>query len=132
MTNFNVTVAERLNLFGVAPSDKWNEANWAAFIWGEGTNKVLVRYVALLGNDQITATDTLSASAQFNRTVSETIPLEGAPSSEVLTDGSGYAHVFPSGATDGEDRDPVSWSSGAAGSGSWTSQAAASTSWSET
>lgn len=129
MTAFNITISERLNLFGGAPSDKWSEYNWNAFLWGEGTNKTLASAQILLTDSQ-PLTDALTTETQFNRTVSETLAVAGAPSSEVLRDGAGYVYVFPSNATDGEARDPVDWTSGTTAQGSWTSQTAGSTPWS--
>jgi hypothetical protein len=129
MANYNVTVVESLRLFGVQPSDKWQEYNWNAFLWGEGTNAVLASASPVIAESQAFSDD-LTTAAQFNRTVDESLALSGAPSSEVLRDGNGYIYVFPSDATDGEDRDPVDWSSNATGSGAWSSQAAASTTWS--
>jgi hypothetical protein len=130
VANHTQTVSESLRFFGVAPSNKWNEYNWNAFLWGEGTNKVPVDVQALLNSDTITFTD-FEFLVQA-KVIGESLSLAADPSSEFLTDGSGYTYVFPSDATDGEARDPVSWASAATGSGSWTSQAAATTSWSET
>ncbi len=128
MASHAITISESLRLFGVAPADKWNEYNWNAFLWGQGTNKVPVDVVTLR-SETLTATDALSIQAEA--TFVELLTVSAGPTSEVLTDGSGYYYVFTDGATDGEDRDPVSWSSSTAGSASWTSQAVTTTSWSE-
>lgn len=129
MADYNVTISETLRLFGVQPSDKWAEYNWSAFLWGEGTNKVLASALSVVSESQ-TFTDDLTTAAEFNRQVDEALTLSGAPSSEVLRDGNGYVYVFPSAASDGEDRDPVDWASGTTAPGTWSSQAAASTTWS--
>jgi hypothetical protein len=129
MADYNVTVVESLRLFGVQPSDKWQQYNWNAFLWGEGTNAVLASASPLIAESQ-SFTDDLTTAAEFNRQVDEAITLSGAPSSEVLRDGNGYVYVFPSAASDGEDRDPVDWASGTTASATWSSQAAASTTWS--
>lgn len=50
--------------------------------------------------------------------------------SEVLSDSAGYTYVFPSNATNLEDRDDPTWSSGTASSAGWTSASVAATTWS--
>ncbi len=128
MADFNTTVSETLRVFGVAPSDKWNQYNWNAFVWGEGTNKVTANPTVAITAGSISPSDAVAVQPQIG--VMETLTLAGAPASEVLQDSAGYTYVFPSNADDGEERDPVSWSSAAAGSNSWTSGTVTSTTWS--
>lgn len=129
MADYNVTVSETLALFGVQPTNKWSEYNWNAFLWGEGNNAVLASAELLISETQAIA-DSETTATDFNRTVEETVSVSGSPSSEVLRDGNGYLYVFPNDATNGEDRDPVTWASSATAPGTWSSQAAASTTWS--
>jgi hypothetical protein len=128
MADFDITISESLRLFGVAPADKWNEYNWNAFLWGEGTNKIVTESEVPIA-DSLVLTGAVATEAEIM--FAELLALSCGPTSEVLLDGNGYYYVFTDGATNGEDRDPVAWSSASAGSGSWTSQAVSTTSWSE-
>ncbi len=128
MTDFSTMVVESIRCFGVQPSDKWNQYNWNAFLWGEGTNQVLASETVLIAE-----TENLSdAITQIGiaKVIAETLASTGSPTSEVLRDGAGYLYVFPNNATNGEDRDPVTWTSSTVSTASYTCQAAASTTWS--
>lgn len=128
MTVFTKTITNSLNLFGPAPSDKWQAYNWNAFKWGEGTapmvknpRKVLVA--------SITLTDAFTKSQI--RTISNSL----APTTEItlenLTDGAGYYHLFPGGVTDGLDRVATSWGSGSTSGPSWVASSTTATTWSQ-
>lgn len=124
-----MTIANHINCFGPAPSNKWNAWNWAAFAWGEGESD-LIAYVVKLLSESVSTSDTITPTVDFYLSIANTLSPVGDMGSEVLADGSGYTYVFPSDATDGEDRDTPSWSSGSASSASFTCQAAGSTTWS--
>lgn len=50
MANLTITVSNRINVFGGAPSDKWGQYNWNAFIWGDGTNDLVTDTNKLITN----------------------------------------------------------------------------------
>ena len=127
MTDHSITVANSLNLFGVAPSDKWNAYAWNAFLWGEGTADLGVAVVHLISNS-LTLSDAYGKGV--TKLVSETLSVTGDMSSEVLFDAEGYRYVFPDRTTEGEERDFSTWTSGTAASATWTSGTVTSTTWS--
>jgi hypothetical protein len=129
MADYSQTVVEGLRVFGGAPTNQWEAYNWNAFTWGEGNNAFIANPLVLISDSQSLA-QTDEVQAAFFAAVAEAITTGMVPTSEVLTDGSGYSYVFPNNTTDGEERDPVSWASGAAGSTSWSSGTAGSTDWS--
>lgn len=63
--------------------------------------------------------------------ISESVTVVGDLADEYLQDSDGYYYMFPDRATDAEDRDFATWSSGTAGAPSWTSGAVSSASWSQ-
>lgn len=128
MASFTVTMANSLNLFGVAPSNKWNAFNWNAFLWGEGTADLGVNFTKGISNS-LSPDTTVGKTAQIG--IANSLAPTADLYSEELQDGSGYSYVFPNNTTDGEARDFVTWSSGTAGSATWTSATVTSTSWSE-
>lgn len=127
MADFNITISNSLNLFGPAPSNKWNAYLWNAFLWGEGTADLAVAVGKIISN-ALALSDALAKSAVH--VISESIGVTGDMGSEYLTDAAGYTHVFPSDVTNAEDRDFPDWSSGAAGSPAWATSTAGSTTWS--
>src|SRR3990167_1891097 len=128
MADLTQTLSENVNVFGVAPSNKWNEYNWGSFLWGEGTNKVKTETDADISDSTTGISDAIRGNpdARISDEISPTSDL----SSETLKDSEGYFYVFQSNTTEGEDRDIASYTSQAAGSTTYTSQAAASVIWS--
>jgi hypothetical protein len=128
VASFTTTVSESIRCFGVKPSNKWNEYNWNAFLWGEGTNQVLASETKLIAETASLA-DAL-AQVKVETAISESFSLGGSPSSETLRDGAGYYYVFSNNTTNGEERDPVSWTSTSVSTTSFMCQTAGSTTWS--
>jgi hypothetical protein len=127
MAEFNATVSETLRVFGVAPSNKWGDYAWNAFLWGEGTAQVPVYVFTGVSESQ-------SSGDSTDSTVFVVVS-EGCSPSLVLEhvnvlDEQGYYHVFPDRTTDGEGRDTPSWSSGAVTSASWTRASLSAPTWS--
>ena len=126
MADLSQTVTNSLNLFGPAPSDKWNAYNWNAFIWGEGTAP-LVKVPFKVLSETVTLTD--STAKVPSRVIENTLSPTTSVTLENLTDGEGYYHVFPGGVTDGTDRVATTWSDGSSTSPSWSQGTASSTVW---
>ena len=124
-----MTISNRLNLFGPAPSDKWGGYNWGEFLWGEGTADLPTRSQKLISETQ-TVSDSLTLHAAFYISLSDTFTLDGDMGSESLQDGSGYYYVFPDNTTEAENRDIPTWAEGTGSSQSFTCQAAGTSSWS--
>lgn len=127
MADFNITISNRLNCFGAAPTDKWGAHNWNAFLWGEGTADLVVLVNKIIISESLTLTDAWTKS--LSHLISETLTPLADMGSEGLRQGD-WSYVFVSNTTEGEQRDFPTWSSGTAGSTTWTSQAAGSTTWS--
>lgn len=127
MADFSITITNRLNVFGPAPSSKWNAFAWNAFKWGEGTADLATEVGKAISN-ALTLSDAFAKDS--TRSFVETLTVTGDMGSEYLTDAAGFTYVFPSNATNAEDRDIPDWSSATAGSPTWASAAAGGTSWS--
>ncbi len=127
MTEFNVTVAESVNVFGGSPSSKWGDYNWNAFKWGEGTTEAPFGVVTPVSETQASAE---AVNNQAAVGVSEAVTsTETEPVINVL-DSAGYYHVFPSDTTNGDSWDRPTWTSGAVSAASWTTAALAAPTWS--
>lgn len=129
MADFTITVSNSLNLFGPAPSNKWNAHLWGAFRWGEGTTDLQVDVVKLLGN-ALTIADSLTLQSAVFLTVSNSLSLSSNPSNEGLSDGAGYSYVFTGNVTNAENRVETSYSQGSAGAQSYAAGTPPSTNWS--
>ncbi len=145
MTQFNATITERINVFGVGPSSKWNEYNWNAFKWGEGTNQIPTRIFA---NVAVIATITPSAPLGLGLAVAEAEALTGGSTvvpaafvSESQSPTAGIEHVnkldetgdyyvFPDRTLDGEASSSATWTRGSATAPTWTSGTVSAISWS--
>jgi hypothetical protein len=124
---YNITISNSLNLFGPAPSDKWNQYNWNAFLWGEGTND-LVELVFKVISESITPDTTVTKIPL--RIIENSISPTSDMGFERLRDSNGYYHVFPDRTTEGEDRDFATWTQGSPSAASWATAADAATVWS--
>lgn len=129
MADFTITISNSVNTFGPAPSSKWNAWAWNAFRWGEGTHDLTVAFDKVIGNSLV-PTDAFSAETAFVVSIANTLAPTADMGSEQLADAAGYTYIFPSNASDAENRDIPDWTSGTAGSPSWSSGTAGSTSWS--
>lgn len=129
MAAYSITIANSLRVWGPAESDKWNDYNWNAFVWGEGTAGS-VQTVGKVLSETATFTDSLSLVAGFYFSISNTLLPTSDMGSEQVSSGD-YQRVYPSNTTEGESRISSTWSAGAAGSSTWTSGTATSTTWSQ-
>lgn len=126
MANFTITISNSLNTFGPAPSDKWNQFNWNAFLWGEGTADLTVAVDKLLTNS-LGFSDTIGL--QSGKLILNTLSLTDALSSESLIDSRGYNYVFPGGTTNPVNRISTSYSAVSSAAGSWSAVSQTSTTW---
>lgn len=85
---------------------------------------------SVLHGIDLTLTPDSDVGKQAVLTIDNTITATEDMARETLGDSNGYSYVFPSGATNLEDRDDVTWTSGTTAAASWSSQAAGSTTWS--
>lgn len=127
MADLSQTISNSLNLFGPAPSNKWNAYNWNAFVWGEGTADLAVTALKVLS-------ESLTLSDSINKSQAHVIENTLSPTSDVSLiyhrDSAGYFHVFPGGVTDGDDRVASTWSNGTSTSATWVASSTTSTTWS--
>ena len=127
MADFTKTISESVNVFGLAPSTKWNEFSWGVGKWGEGSEgliKSFGKYVA----DSESATDEIHKSP--TKHIADTEAVTMVETDTKLTDGSGYSYVFPGGVSDAEEQVITDFTKQSAGSTAWTKQSDGSTSWS--
>lgn len=148
MTNFSQTITNVLAPVGGGTVNLWNRYNWNAFKWGSGS---LVRGIGKLISESTSLPDTsiskqtyhwlnpesITPTEQYSKNVtkeaiSETISTSADADYEYLQPGDcDWTYVFPSGATNLEDRDFVTWTSGAVASQTWADAANTPTSWSQ-
>jgi hypothetical protein len=150
MANLTITVNSTVGVFGGSLTNKWNVYNWNAFTWGEGSPQDLVVAVEkLIANTASPTSDVgakhiehvISASdnstswstavfSEFTKLIDcGTVTTSFETSNETLSQGI-WSYIFPSNASNLEDRDMVSWTSGTVGSTTWTTGTAGSTTWS--
>lgn len=126
MTALSQVIANRVGLFGPAPSDKWNAFNWGSFLWGEGTIDLAVQFQKLLPNS-LSVSDSL-AKTLSRQIANNLLPISMMSDEEVLN--GVYYRLFPGGVQNGEDRASPSWSQAAVTAPTWTQTVASSTTWS--
>lgn len=126
MTTFNIVISERIDLLGLAPSTKWLSGNWGTIIWSEGTDALQIVTKAL--PEGISLADAVSKDVLH--VVIQPLGVAGDMGSESLLDGNGYYYNFPDRTTDGEERDPTTYTSGTSSVSGWATVAAGSTTWS--
>ncbi len=129
MAAFSITVTNRLNVFGAAPSDLWNSYAWNAFKWGDGTADLGTRVVKLVANNMAVSSDS-ALVLYFIKLISNALMVTGDMGSEQLRDGEGYLYVFPDRTTEGESRATVTWTQGSAQTSSYSASAVVLTTWS--
>lgn len=128
MANFNITISNSLNTFGLAESDKWGSYNWNAFLWGEGTMDLQTILNLIVNTSDILVDTSIATILQINSIIDNALSLGADMSRETLTDGSGYAYVFGSD-TNIENKTSTSYSTVSPVTTTWTPRAASSTSW---
>jgi hypothetical protein len=146
MTQFTASVSERVSAFGGAPTDLWNQGNWNAFKWGEGTNQapfflftvvaVSAPQTAVVGLAITTPqAEAEAAVAAVGGSVvlpfADTLSVAGAVPTVNLLDESGFYHVFPEPSTNGELRANPTWTAGSNTTPSWSTTTASQPTWSE-
>lgn len=145
MANFSITVVNTLDFFGPSQPTKWNSFLWNAANWGQDadlgtfTTKVVdstvtpisddVRYI-MHAVDVETLTSDTDIVLYYTITILNDLTFDADMYSEVLTDGAGYTRMFPSNATNAEDRDIPTWVDNSPASSSWSSSTPNSTTWS--
>ncbi len=107
MTNFAITVTDRINLFGIAPADLWGQMRWGD-LWGAGTNPEVQAVQKPLAMGSVIITDT-KATDSTKRPPSEVLTLLDDLGSITLVDAAGYYHVFRGQVTNLDDLIPSSW-----------------------
>jgi hypothetical protein len=127
LADLSISLSESINVFGLAPSTKWNEFSWGSGKWGEGTNGIF-KQVGKYITDSEAATDSVSKSTGKYIADSETVTM--VETNTELRDGSGYSYVFPGGASDAEEQVITDFTRQSNGSTAWTKQSNGSTSWS--
>lgn len=128
MAEVAVTVAERVNLFGGAPSNKWGAHLWGAFLYGEGnTNAAFGLGIGVAEFQDFSTSDVGVAPVLI---ISEQLSLIGSLGNFYLLDQNGYYHVFSDNTTDGEGRDDPTWTATSSGTASWAAQSMPTVTWS--
>lgn len=148
MADLSITVSSTIDMVGGDPPNFWGAYNWNAFDWGSGgpVDDVIVSVGKLIANSQGETTtyrfdvvhlmegddftiDT-AVIVSFAKLIGSTISVSHDLSEQILRDGAGWKHIFPSNADDGEDRDFASWTAGTNPSDGWSQVSNPSDSWS--
>lgn len=144
MANFSITISNSLNLLGLGPPSLWGE-KWNQFYWGFGSATIPFNVLHVYSTDltpdtsmafeashliQESLTPTSDVSKEAQITYSNDLVSEFEMTDEQLSDGSGYTYIFPSDASNLEDRDYPTYASQAAGTQTYTSASVGSTNWS--
>lgn len=144
MADLSITIANATTPLGMSPPVIWNAFTWNASLWGYSGDLPID---VIKGIASTTTPDTtlgfsvihaLSESVTSDSAVgfdvikglAESVTFDSAPISETLTDPAGYTHVFPSNATNAEDRDIPTWTSGTVAGASWSTATVTTTTWS--
>lgn len=114
-------------MFGLAPTNAWNAWNWDEFLWGEGTADMPIIFTKVVDS---TVTPDDDIVKYQTKVIDSDLSISGDMQSEELMDANGYSYVYPSNASDLEDRDPTTWSQGSNSTASWSTGVATSTTWS--
>jgi len=148
MADFSITISSSLALIGKDPPNLWNEYNWNEFNWGSGDplDDLIQDVSKLITNSQGIATGvirdifhltdgntlTLTSAiiARVFKLISNSQALGSDPSRQVLSSGNGWDYIFPSDATNAEDRDFPNWTKPAAQSDGWSEVSIPSDGWS--
>lgn len=127
MADHIVTIENSLNLFGPAPSNKWDDWEWGSLIWGEG-NAGLATSVMKYLSDSIVPVDSVAKAS--TRKVTNILTPIGDMGSEKLTNGS-WSYNFVSGTDEGEERAFANWSEDTDEDETWSKEGSSETDWSE-
>lgn len=127
MADHVISLSERLNVFGLAPSTKWGAFTWGTDQWGEGSPEALFLQIGKYLGDSQSSSDSI-AGIDFGKYVSDTESVLGVETNTTLTDGSGYSYVYPGPTDDAEGQIITDWTEDSQSS-TWTSLSAGSTEW---
>lgn len=149
MADHNISISNSLNTFGPAPSDKWNDWNWNAFKWGEGTEDLQVFVNLIVNTSSLSPTSemyfgfmhmldigstALTSSVDpylyTGITIGNDLSVLADMYSESLQDNRGYYYVFADRTTEAENRFNPTYTENDATNTTWASAAVSSTSWS--
>lgn len=129
MADHTKSVTNSVNLFGGSPASLWNQYNWNAFKWGEGTTTMIWHLEHRLSSETITLTDALAALS-----VGKLISNEQALSSDMTAlyhqDRAGYYYNYPDRVTNVDSAVTASYTQVAVTSQSWTTYTTGTTVWS--
>lgn len=120
------SLTERVNVFGLAPSTKWNEFLWGVGFWGEGSTGIPESITKHVSESIISD----SVRTETGKSIGDALTVLMAMTDTKLTDGSGYSYVFPGGVTDAEEQVMTDFTRESSVSTTWTKQSAGNTSWS--
>lgn len=126
MADLSITIQNRLSVSGPSPTNKWGAFNWGEN-WGES------------GDGYFTVGKNLSAGVSFSDNIDVTLTKVFGNSLSIgsrinfgtLTDGSGYAYVFPDGVTDIDDRYIPTWTEASEPTQSFSEASEPSTTWTD-
>lgn len=130
MADFNITISNSVNVFGVEISTKWGQTEfpytmtWGTSLWGYGYTTVLD--VEKVIDNSVTPGTTIIN--EVTKLISESITPAFETSSEGLKNGA-WNYVFTNNTTEAEERDTTTWNSASVASVSYTSLTATSVTW---
>lgn len=131
MADFNITVSNQLNVFSESPSSKWGDMTWGVDFWGDSSkdlNTIIEKYLT----NSVSLDNTLTPTAQFNLTVSDSLTVTSETTYESLQDADGYYYQFIKPTSDADQRQLTTWTEATPDTETWTSASVATDNWSET
>lgn len=127
MADLAQSVSDSINLFGGAPSSKWNEYNWGSFKWGEGTTPTVWSLDHLIG-------ETEALSDAFYKTPEILFDEALALSTDMIElyrrDRAGYYYSYPDRVTNVDSATTASFSQVSVTSTTRTTYTTVTTTWS--
>lgn len=135
MADLTISIANSINSFGPAPSDKWGTGTpynftWGVSKWGEGTEDLQVAIEKVLSSEGYSISDDYFFNP--NKGLSESLPFASETTSEFLLTGNGWNYVFVAPVIDAENREIAVYTAVSGASVSYTCGTATSPTWSST
>lgn len=127
MADHVISVSERINVFGLAPSTKWGSFSWGTDKWGEGSPETIFLQIEKYLGESQASSDSI-AGFDVTKYMSEIQPILAVETNTTLTDGSGYSYIYPGPTDDAEGQIITDWTESTQSS-TWTSMSAGSTEW---
>lgn len=142
MANWTKNISNTIGLLGLEVSSKWGSMVWGTDPWGDGNSIIFDISKVVSNNLSSDSSQTkemihlVENSAPIDSTIAKdsylhlynTMIVSGDMNSEKLSQGS-WDYVFPPNTTEGENRNPASWTSSTISSQTFTCFSASSTSW---